>query len=64
MYSIDMLSKIYQKETEIILLSQDSDKLILYAKNRANETGENILDSFDYVINIIKSGKENELLER
>lgn len=64
MYSIDMLSKIYQKETEIILLSQDSDMLILYAKNRANETGENILDSFDYVINIIKSGKENELLER
>lgn len=64
MYSIDMLSKIYQKETEIILLSQDSDMLILYAKNRANETGENILDSLDYVINIIKSGKENELLER
>lgn len=64
MYSIDMLSKIYQKETEIILLSQDSDMLILYAKNRANETGENILDSFDYVINMIKSGKENELLER
>ncbi len=64
MCSIDMLSKIYQKETEIILLSQDSDMLILYAKNRANETGENILDSFDYVINIIKSGKENELLER
>ena len=64
MYSIDMLSKIYQKETEIILLSQDSDMLILYAKNRANETGESILDSFDYVINMIKSGKENELLER
>ncbi len=64
MYSIDMLSKIYQKETEIILLSQDSDMLILYAKNRANETGKNILDSFDYVINMIKSGKENELLER
>lgn len=64
MYSIDMLSKIYQKETEIILLSQDSDMLILYAKNRANETGKNILDSFNYVINMIKSGKENELLER
>ena len=64
MYSIDMLSKIYQKETEIILLSQDSDMLILYAKNRANETDNNILDSFDYVINMIKSGKENELLER
>ena len=64
MYSIDMLSKIYQKETEIILLSQDSDMLILYAKNRANETGKNILDSFDYVINMIKSVKENELLER
>lgn len=64
MYSIDMLSKIYQKKTEIILLSQDSDMLILYAKNRANETGENILDSFNYVINMIKSGKENELLER
>ena len=64
MYSIDMLSKIYQKETEIILLSQDSDMLILYAKNRANETSENILDLFDYVINMIKSGKENELLER
>lgn len=63
MYSIDMLSKIYQKETEIILLSQDSDMLILYAKNRANETGKNILDSFDYVINMIKSGKENELLD-
>lgn len=64
MYSIDMLSKIYQKETEIMLLSQNSDMLILYAKNRANETRENILDSFDYVINMIKSGKENELLER
>lgn len=33
-------------------------------KNRANETGKNILDSFNYVINMIKSGKENELLER
>lgn len=64
MYSIDMLSKIYQKETEIMSLSQDSDMLILYAKNRANETGKSILDSFDYVINMIKSGKENELLER
>lgn len=64
MYPIDMLSKIYQKETEIMLLSQNSNMLILYAKNRANETSENILDLFDYVINVIKSGKENELLER